>query len=81
MQLIPENSDKISSQLSTLGKNIAIIQTRPLEVDCSNLDWISPVSILPLATLIFSTGIKTSGENQYLKTIGFPGGVEDPHYL
>lgn len=82
MKLIQESSDALTPQLITLGKNLNLVLSNEGKIiDCSDLKWVSPLSILPLSATISAKEMTVEGENEYLKTISFPHGITDPGSL
>jgi|GEM_PF-7102418 len=81
MKLIVESSDSFVPQLVTVGRNLAKIDQIKGALDCSNLTWVTPVSILPLAARIYEKRILVADKAPYLNTISFPSGIDDPDLL
>ena len=81
MKLLSESSDNFVPQLVTVGKNLKIITQATTPLDCSNLIWVSPVSILPIAASIHQKGVEVNGVKPYLTTVSFPNGIDDPDSL
>lgn len=82
MNLICETSDSFGPQIATLGQNIGIIDGAESSVDCTNLNqWVSPLSLLPLAAAIYEKNLQTSNVGDYLKRLAFPTGIDDPDFI
>lgn len=77
MGLVSERSDLLLAQIRSLQRNIESINTTAGPIDCSSLEWVSPLTSLPLAATIYDSSRQVTGCNLYLKTIGFPSGVDN----
>lgn len=76
MSLLVERSDLLTAQIRALHNNLEFIQSAIDPIDFSPLEWVSPLMILPLAAMIHSDDRQVIGCNTYLRTIGFPHGID-----
>ncbi len=76
MALIAERSDLLLSQIRALQNNLAFISSTAGSIDCSSLEWVNPLTVLPLAATIHDSSREVTDCNAYLKTIGFPNGID-----
>lgn len=81
MKLLLESSDNFVPQLVTVGNNLKVVAQATTPLDCSNLTWVSPVSILPIAATIHQKNLAVQGIKPYLTTVSFPNGIDDPDLL
>lgn len=76
MAFVSEKSDDFVPQLRALIHNLKIVETVSGPVDCSGLEWVSPLTVLPLAAYLYQKRRRVMGMSGYLQTICFPNGVD-----
>lgn len=76
MTFVSEKSDDFVPQLKSLIQNLRTVSSSSGLIDCSSLDWVSPLTLLPLAAHIHKKKQVVSGLGSYLQTVRFPDGVD-----
>lgn len=76
MSLVSEKSDDFGPQLRALIQNLRTVDSSSGSIDCSPLDWVSPLTLLPLAAYIHTKKKMVAGLGSYLQTVRFPDGAD-----
>lgn len=76
MVFVAEKSDDFGPQLKVLIQNLRTADSSSGPIDCSSLDWVSPLTLLPLAAHIHAKKKVVAGLGSYLQTVRFPDGAD-----
>lgn len=77
MPFVSERSDDFIPQLRALFQNLRCADLMGDPIDLSSLEWVSPLTTLPLAASLHQKGRAVFGLSSYLQTVRFPHGVNE----